>query len=103
AAPSAAARRNLVTLVLTDDLSERLRVALTALRRASFLEEAMLAMSQAPAGVEHEHRIIGRRVPQPFPPTRAAGARQAQPDPGGARPAARRPPRGGHLLPGDLP
>src|SRR5205823_6856631 len=44
AAPSAAARRNFVTFVLTDDLSERLRAALTALRRASFLEEAMLAM-----------------------------------------------------------
>lgn len=42
-APSPIARRNLVILVLTADLIDRLRRARAALRRASFLDEAMLA------------------------------------------------------------
>jgi hypothetical protein len=73
---SPSARRKRVILVLTADFSERLRTARAALRRASFLEEAMLAMSHHPG--ESEHGALDYRR---TPPGGAAGPEQARLDP----------------------
>jgi hypothetical protein len=48
AVPAAMPRRNLLTLVLTAERMDRLRIARRALRRASFLDEAMLASDEPP-------------------------------------------------------